>query len=200
MTRKAPKSYAAIYDAIFSRIVQGQYRPIHRIGIATLAQALGVSTTPVREALRQLAGRDLVVERHREGFYLAPLNARAIISLYRAHELWMDRALQLHPVNGHRAGRHRSPWRLFDNRAAATGDAAIISIRRYVDDRLAVLRRHEATILADMGERAHALADALTQDDPAMARDISHAFHERCRDVADQLANAFEGQGHVPRI
>ena len=200
MTRKAPKSYAAIYDAIFSRIAQGQYRPIHRIGIATLAQALGVSTTPVREALRQLAGRDLVVERHREGFYLAPLNARAIISLYRAHELWMDRALQLHPVNGHRAGRHRSLWRLFDNRAAATGDAAIISIRRYVDDRLAVLRRHEATILADMGERAHALADALTQDDPAMARDISHAFHERCRDVADQLANAFEGQGHVPRI
>ncbi len=154
----------------------------------------------MREALRQLAGRDLVVERHREGFYLAPLNARAIISLYRAHELWMDRALQLHPVNGHRAGRHRSLWRLFDNRAAATGDAAIISIRRYVDDRLAVLRRHEATILADMGERAHALADALTQDDPAMARDISHAFHERCRDVADQLANAFEGQGHVPRI
>lgn len=200
MTRKAPKSYAAIYDAIFGRIAQGQYRPIHRIGITTLAQALGVSTTPVREALRQLAGRDLVVERHREGFYLAPLNARAITSLYTAHELWMDRALQLRPAGGHRAGRQRSLWRLFDNRAAATGDAAIISIRRYVDDRLAVLRRHEATILADMGERAQLFADALTRDDPAMARDISHAIHARCRNVAGQLANAFEGQGNVPRI
>ena len=60
MTRKAPKSYAAIYDAIFSRIVQGQYRPIHRIGIATLAQALGVSTTPVREALQRLEEDGLV--------------------------------------------------------------------------------------------------------------------------------------------
>jgi len=195
MKRKAPKSYAAIYDAIFSRIAQGQYRPIHRIGITALAQTLGVSTTPVREALRQLAGRDLIVERHREGFYLAPLNARAIISLYNAHEYWMDRALQLSPALAIKPGRHRSLWRSFDNRAAVTGDAAVISVRRYVDDRLAVLRRHEAAALPDIGERANAFAQALADDDPPTARGISRAFHEQCKKMAGQLANAFEGQG-----
>ena len=194
MKRTAPKSYTAIYDAIFNRIARGQFRPIHRIGIASLAQALGVSTTPVREALRQLAGRDLVVERHREGFYLAPLNARSIVSLYDAHEYWMDRALQLSPPHATRTGRHRSLWRSFDSRAAATGDLAIVSIRRYVDDRLAVLRRHEAAMLADIGDRAAAFAEALDQDSPTVARVISHDFHERCRQMAGRLANAFESQ------
>ncbi|MFX4083471.1 GntR family transcriptional regulator [Sphingobium yanoikuyae] len=198
MKRTAPKSYTAIYDAIFSRIVQGQFRPIHRIGITSLAQALGVSTTPVREALRQLAGRDLVVERHREGFYLAPLNARAIVSLYDAHEYWMDRALQHALCGVVRAGRHRSLWRSFDSRAAATSDVAIMSIRRYLDDRLAVVRRHESAMLSNMGERAMAFAEALARDDPSVARDLSHSFHEDCRQMAGQLASAFEGQGHGP--
>lgn len=195
MERKAQKSYAAIYAATFSRIAQGHYRPTHRIAIAELASSLGVSTTPVREALRQLAGRDLVVERHREGFYLAPLSARAVANLYCAHQNWMNRILDIAPRPGSKNSRQRSLWRLFDSRAAQTGDIAIIAVRRYLDDRLAVLRRHEGMATGDMVERAGAFYQALRERDAATAQAISRDFHERCRARADQIATAFESQG-----
>jgi DNA-binding FadR family transcriptional regulator len=192
MERKAPQSYAAIHAAVFDRIVQGHYRPTHRIGIAALAETLGVSTTPVREALRQLAGRDLVVERHREGFYLAPLNARAIVSLYRAHGHWMDRALAL-LRGGSQVGRqYRNLWRLFDAAATHSSDVALIAVRRYLDDRLIVLRRYEAQAVGDFAERGGLLAQALAAQDFAAAQAISAAFHERCAERADQLASGFD--------
>lgn len=192
MERRAPLSYAEVHAAIFGRIMQGHYRPTHRIGITTLAQALGVSTTPVREALRQLAGRDIVVERHREGFYLAPLNARAIASLYDAHGHWMDRALDL--VGGQNATNRqlRNLWRLFDAVVTQTGDLALISVRRYLDDRLAALRRHESHMLGDLADRGSALAQALGYRDIEAARSISRAFHAQCAAQADALAFAFD--------
>lgn len=200
MKRTAPTSYLTIYDAIFSRIAQGHYRPVHRIGITALAQSLGVSTTPVREALRQLAGRDVVLERHREGFYLAPLNARAIISLYAAHELWMDRVLQMPTHIPMKRGRHRSLWRLFESRTAATGDPITISIRRYLDDRLLVLRRHEGAAHLHPDAHARDFAEALANEDAQAARAINREFHRKCRAAAGQLADTYEGHGQIRQI
>jgi len=192
MERRAPLSYTEIHAAIFDRIRQGHYRPTHRIAIAALAQALGVSTTPVREGLRQLAGRDIVVERHREGFYLAPLNARAITSLYEAHGHWMDRALLLLGAR-HLANRQlRNLWRLFDAVATQSGDPALIAVRRYLDDRLAVVRRHETHRLGDVADRGSALAQALGERDIEAARGICRAFHVRCAAQAAALAAAFD--------
>ncbi len=194
MERRAPLSYAEIHAAIFGRIMQGHYRPTHRIGIAALAQALGVSTTPVREALRQLAGRDIVVERHREGFYLAPLNPRAIMSLYDAHGHWMNRALDLFGAHNAPNRPLRNLWRLFDSVAAQSGDLALVAVRRYLDDRLAVLRRHEIHMVADLAYRGSALAQALGDRDIEAARSICRAFHTQCAAMADALASAFYPQ------
>lgn len=200
MKRPAQTSYLNIYDAIFGRIAQGHYRPVHRIGITALAQSLGVSTTPVREALRQLAGRDVVVERHREGFYLAPLNARAIVSLYAAHELWMDRALQMPTHRPMKRGRHRSLWHLFESRTAATGDPIIISVRRYLDDRLLVLRKHERAAHLDPDTHARGFAEALADEDTQAAHAINREFHQKCKEAAGQLADAHEGHGQSRQI
>jgi DNA-binding FadR family transcriptional regulator len=193
MVRK-PASFADVHAAVFARLVQGSYRPTHRIAIAGLAQSLGVSTTPVREALRQLAGRDIIVERHREGFYLAPLNARAIASLYAAHAHWLAQALDRSA--GRQPARHpRGLWRLFDASAADSRDLAIVAVRRYLDDRLAVLRRHETALLRDMTERGQAFAEAIAAGDLVAARAVATAFHQACQDQSDQLAAAFDPQG-----
>lgn len=195
MERKGPLSYAEIHAAIFGRIKQGRYRPTHRVGIAALAQTLGVSTTPVREALRQLAGRDLIVERHREGFYLAPLNARMIAGLYDAHGLWMERVLATTCDQGAANRQVRNLWRLFDAIAAQSGDMALIALRRYLDDRLAALRRHEAQLLGDLAKRGSELAQALRDRDLEAAQRICRAFHTDCAAQADALAFAFDLPG-----
>ncbi|WP_219413802.1 GntR family transcriptional regulator [Pseudonocardia nigra] len=48
------------YDLIRRRILDGAYTPGYRLVLGTLAKALGVSTVPVREAVRRLEAEGLV--------------------------------------------------------------------------------------------------------------------------------------------
>ena len=194
MERKTPVSFSAVYSEIVGRVAQGRYRAARRIEIATLAQSLGVSTTPVREALRQLAGRDVVVDRHREGFYLAPLNRKAIASLYGAHEHWMERILAHSTWAGSGGSRPVNIWRLFELCAVGTGDVAMVAVRRYLDNRLMVLRRFENAIVGNANARALAFARAITARDEAGALEVSHGFHQCCVAQAEQLAAALDLQ------
>ena len=54
-------------DAVRDLILNGQYRPGARLGESDLAEAVGVSRTPVREALRHLAAEGLVEITHNKG-------------------------------------------------------------------------------------------------------------------------------------
>lgn len=60
------------------QVVSGRCRPGEPIVIQAEAQRLGVSTTPVREALSWLCGEGLV-ERARSGGYFAPALTTAIL-------------------------------------------------------------------------------------------------------------------------
>lgn len=190
MEHKTRMPYEAVYAAVTARIVQGHYRPTHRIGIAALAESLSVSTTPVREALRQLAGRDIIVERHREGFYLAPLTARAIAGLYGAHGHWMQQILATRPSLRLGERHRRGLWRAFDLVADRSGDAAMSAVRRYLDDRLLVLRRHEALAIRDLAATGSLFAQAVATGEHDRARVISDAFHVQCAQEAQRLAEA----------
>lgn len=190
MEHKTRMPYEAVYAAVTARIVQGHYRPTHRIGIAALAESLSVSTTPVREALRQLAGRDIIVERHREGFYLAPLTARLIAGLYGAHGHWMQQILATGPSLRLGERHRRGLWRAFDMVADRSGDAAMSAVRRYLDDRLLVLRRHEALAIGDLAATGGLFAQAVAQGEHDRARVISDAFHMQCAQEAQRLAEA----------
>jgi DNA-binding GntR family transcriptional regulator len=61
-----------VYDAIRERILSGAYGPGFRIVIDTLAEEFGVSTLPVREAVRRLEAEGLVVYRPNAGARVAP--------------------------------------------------------------------------------------------------------------------------------
>ena len=47
------------YGAVKQRIVDGVYPPGHRLVLAAIAQDLGVSVVPVREAIRRLEAEGL---------------------------------------------------------------------------------------------------------------------------------------------
>lgn len=104
-------------------ILDGVLPPGTRLRVADLAQRLGVSPMPVREALRRLEASGLVETAPRRGAWVARLDAREIEELY-------DLRIILEPEAARRAAeRMNRPTaallraRLGDVRAAvATGD------------------------------------------------------------------------------
>lgn len=61
-----------IYDTIFSQLMALKIPPGSRITVDSLARELGVSQTPIREALGRLEGEGLVVKTHLMGYSAAP--------------------------------------------------------------------------------------------------------------------------------
>lgn len=62
------------YEQIRAMILTGAIEPGERLGQVELAETLGISRTPVREALRRLAGEGLVIARTNHGFRVAEIS------------------------------------------------------------------------------------------------------------------------------
>jgi len=67
LLRKTPVNSDKAYDFIRERILSGEYPPGHALMTNVLSNAIGVSRTPVRDALRQLEADGLVIIRPRLG-------------------------------------------------------------------------------------------------------------------------------------
>lgn len=61
-----------VYQTIKQQILDQQIVPGARVNIGTQARILGVSPTPVREALNRLAAEKLVVSEHYSGYRVSP--------------------------------------------------------------------------------------------------------------------------------
>lgn len=60
-----------VYNALYARLMSHEIPPGHRIGIDGLSRSLGVSQTPIREALSRLEAQGLVVKEHLIGYSAA---------------------------------------------------------------------------------------------------------------------------------
>lgn len=79
-----PTKADAAFVEIRRMILQGELPPGHRIDHSELASAFGLSTTPLREALRRLESEHLVVRNAHRDVVVAPLSeseARDLISV-----------------------------------------------------------------------------------------------------------------------
>lgn len=61
-----------VYSAIFARIMSLDIAPGTRISVDAVARQLGVSQTPIREALTRLESEGLVIKTHLVGYSAAP--------------------------------------------------------------------------------------------------------------------------------
>jgi DNA-binding GntR family transcriptional regulator len=71
-----------VYALLRERIVQGKHLPGTRLQDTQLAAEMGVSRTPVREALLRLAGEGLVQSDPNRGFFVAPLSRKEVLEIY----------------------------------------------------------------------------------------------------------------------
>jgi DNA-binding GntR family transcriptional regulator len=73
---------AAVYARIVSLIVSAEYRPGSVLTEAALSRAMGVSRTPVREALLRLEAEGVLESTLARGFTLRPLSRSKVAELY----------------------------------------------------------------------------------------------------------------------
>ncbi|MGV8853090.1 MAG: GntR family transcriptional regulator [Devosia sp.] len=72
-----------VYSAIFGRIMSLEIAPGTRISVDAVARHLGVSQTPIREALTRLEAEGLVIKTHLVGYSAAPqLSPAQLAELY----------------------------------------------------------------------------------------------------------------------
>jgi len=148
-----------VYQALRTRILEHQLEPGSRISISGEAQRLGVSQTPVREALNRLEGDELVVRVASRGYAVTPLIDREQLA-----ELFELRLLL-------------EPW--------AAGEAATSRLRnpaRLLREELEVLERLHGTEQSVQAQRAlsdqrfhEAIVDAAGNGFLATAVDRLHA-------------------------
>lgn len=82
MTTLSQKAYADIHD----RIVSGRLQPGAVVSESILARDLGMSRTPVGEAVRQLAREGLVEQVPRFGTIVRAVDRRELVELYEMRE------------------------------------------------------------------------------------------------------------------
>ena len=76
---------AEIAGLVRDQILSGHLRPGDRVRLEPLAERLAVSTTPVREALRQLAFEGLIDFHPHRGAVIAPLPREELSDLWDVH-------------------------------------------------------------------------------------------------------------------
>ena len=79
MIAPPPTVVDAAYERIRALVLSGDLAPGTRLGQVDLAERLGISRTPVREALRRLSGESLVDFHPNRGFRVADLGLDAVL-------------------------------------------------------------------------------------------------------------------------
>ncbi len=76
-----------IVEDLRQRIITMDLEPGGHLDESTLAQAYGVSRTPLRDVFRQLAGEGYIEVRDKRGAYVAPLNHSTLRSFFQTAPL-----------------------------------------------------------------------------------------------------------------
>jgi GntR family transcriptional regulator, rspAB operon transcriptional repressor len=74
------------YDLIKQKIIIGELKPLSDISEDLLTEEIGISRTPVREALKSLEKEGFIIIYPRKGTFVAPITSELINSIYEARE------------------------------------------------------------------------------------------------------------------
>ena len=93
----------AAADAVRAMIVEGRLAAGDRINEVRLAQQLGVSRTPLREALSGLVAEGALIARPRLGYFVQPFSLEELKQIYTVRPLLDPAALRLAGIPSARA-------------------------------------------------------------------------------------------------
>lgn len=185
----------AAYTRLRGAIVEGRYAAGSRLTEVELAESFGMSRTPVREALRRLAGDGLVRASDR-GVVVARMDAdearharvvRAALDVLVAElAARRQRAGEISPAalraaeeaaadtetslaHGDTEAAYEHDQRLHRQIAELAGNPVAVEVLDRLADRLAVARLGAADLTSDVGEEHRRLLAAIAAGQPAAA-------------------------------
>ncbi len=192
-----------VLDAIREAIINGTLKPRERLMEIQLADELGVSRTPIREALRKLELEGFIVMVPRKGAYVADISFKDIADVYEiraaleglaaglAAERITDEeleAMERHLVEKADAISHHDMERLVEVDAKfheliyrSSRNERLLPIMNNLREQI---QRFRATSLAYPGrmkqslEEHRAIVEAIQARDSAMARQLAHEHIE----------------------
>lgn len=201
-----------VTERVRDMIIEGHLAPGERINEASLVEALGVSRTPLREALRTLAAENLVDIRPSRGTVVRTLTRQDVQGMLevlaelerlagrlvcaRASDAEIASLLAIHDeMMVHYAARDRLPYykanqRIHTTIAALSGNPTLVDMQGAIQSRLKRIRfignRKPETWAAAVSEH-EMMAEALRQRDGerlghVLALHLANTW-ERVRDV-----------------
>lgn len=182
-----------VHEAIRQAIVAGRLEPERRLNERALAASLGVSTTPVKEALRRLEGEGLVRTEARRGIFVT-------YGAHQALEMALARSA-LESVMAHVAARRIGEaaighlGELIERMAHATDYSALETLVELNEAFHAAIHRasrceYLARMIASQRTYAHAQRIQLLGEWPERAKGLAEhrAVFEAIRDRDPELA------------
>ena len=121
-------------DALLRRILGGGYKPGERLVELRIAEEFGTSQAPVREALRDLEGTGLVINKPRRGTYVAEVLSKGLREIYAVRGALEEQATRI---------------------ATANGQCNVPMLQREIDRMLDAAERADLDELADHSVRFH---------------------------------------------
>ncbi|MHB0927990.1 MAG: GntR family transcriptional regulator [Candidatus Nanopelagicales bacterium] len=91
--RRPPTAQEFVLAELRRSIVSGELRPGEQIRQEALAERLGTSRVPLREALKILEGEGQVAYHPHRGYFVAELSSADLVEVYRIRRLLEDEAV-----------------------------------------------------------------------------------------------------------
>lgn len=195
----------AVYERIKNWLLAQTLVPGQLLQIGVLADELGVSTTPVREALTRLAAERIIMSVPKRGFFARTPSEDDILGLYSVNQTILDAALARWPEKAPeqatgRPGEEavdisvqersaeqlaRQTGQLFLQVAVRSGVAEFAEIVRNMNDRLHHARVLECEIVGNVFVEVARIAELVAAHERTELRQALKAYHdERLRAAA----------------
>ena len=178
--------YGAALGAVRRFADDGRFVPGEPIVVTELAAEVGLSATPVREALACLAGQGLIERRRGRGYFYPALDGSEMIDLFELQLAYLHAALTLCP-------RGLAPLRkavvavsplegvqaLFEAVIAQCANSALILAHQRLVDRLKPVLKAERMCDEADGTSVQAMVAAIAAGNLSVALGLLEDHHER---------------------
>lgn len=185
--------FASALRTLRERAITGVFSPGKPIIILDEAHLLGLSTTPVREALAWLGGEGLIDRAPAGGYAGLRLDPAGLAGRYRLRLHCLERGLE-GAAPGINSMPHSDPTRLFRHIVAAAADPALVAVFDRVQATIERFARAEARLLGDMPAALETVARLLASGQESEAASRLRDFHERRISAAPLLTEAEQVQ------
>ena len=195
----------AVYERIKNWLLAQALVPGQLLQIGVLADELGVSTTPVREALTRLAAERLIMSVPKRGFFARTPSEDDIFGLYSVNRTILDAAVGRWPeVNpAPSSGDDAAPiaiqersaeqlarqtGELFLQVALRSGVGEFAEIVRNMNDRLHHARVLECEIVPDAFVEVDRIAELIVAHDRMQLRPALETYHNQRLGLAASIS------------